>query len=329
VIPTDTPTAVPTTCLDNRLLNSGFESWTVNGPAGPPDEWTRGTTGFTAEQETTVVRSGSAATRLTWTSTTTQQFTQEVSVVAGASYDLRLAYYDNDSGGRIRLYCYWRDDQGAAIGSAIYTSYSSDLAAWQTLELLGQTAPANAATLEYTVRMYDITGWPGSATVYVDDAELCGPAPPTPTSTPAPPTDTPLPVTDTPIPPTATPPPPTDTPTPGQKGDVDGNGRIDSSDALLAFHIALGIHTPTPEEEWRADADSDGDVDSSDALCIFQYALAIPGNCLSGKGRAGLRPGVLESGKPPLPPPRPAVMRGTGRTIRGAAAPAPWGRGGP
>jgi hypothetical protein len=78
---------------------------------------------------------------------------------------------------------------------------------------------------------------------------------------------------------TATPAPPTATPLPGLPGDVDGDGRITSSDALLAFQIALGLYIPTPEEEARADVDQDGRVTSSDALCIFQEALGLPNSC--------------------------------------------------
>ena len=63
------------------------------------------------------------------------------------------------------------------------------------------------------------------------------------------------------------------------KGDVNNDGRITTSDALMAFQIALGIYQPTPDEEWRADANNDGRVTTSDALCIFQEALGIPNSC--------------------------------------------------
>jgi hypothetical protein len=114
-------------------------------------------------------------------------------------------------------------------------------------------------TFEFGIRMYDVGTWPGTATVYVDNAELCGTAPPTSTPTPA----------------------PTATTCPGIPGDINDDGRITTSDALLCFQIALGTYTPTPEEACRADVNSDGRVTTSDALCIFQEALGIPNECFA------------------------------------------------
>jgi hypothetical protein len=116
-------------------------------------------------------------------------------------------------------------------------------------------------------------------------------APPSPTPSP-PPTETPLPPTvtmpppsptsvptATPLPPTPTQPAPTFTPLPPAPGDVDGDGRITTSDALLCFQIALGSYQPTPEEAARADVDGDGEVTTTDALCIFQEALGMSSAC--------------------------------------------------
>jgi hypothetical protein len=62
-------------------------------------------------------------------------------------------------------------------------------------------------------------------------------------------------------------------------GDVDGDGRVTSADALITFQIALGLYEATPEELCRADANRDGIVTTSDALCVFQEALGIPNSC--------------------------------------------------
>ncbi len=152
---------------------------------------------------------------------------------------------------------------------------------------------------------------------------LWGTFTPTPTSTPTPlPTWTPTPLptwtpTATSVPsstPTATPTVassftptqaptvtptativPSATPCPGMRGDVDDDGRITTSDALLAFQIALALYTPQPCEEFRADADLDGRVTTSDALCIFQEALGVANPCFPveladpGGGIRGLR----------------------------------------
>jgi hypothetical protein len=99
------------------------------------------------------------------------------------------------------------------------------------------------------------------------------PAGPTATATPAPATPT---ASPTPPPPATPSPSPRPTPMPG---DVDGDGSVTTSDALLAFQIALGLHTPTPEEEAAADVDGNPGVSTSDALCIFQEALGLPNPC--------------------------------------------------
>jgi hypothetical protein len=571
------------------LENYGFEGWGTHGPSGPPDSWRIVTFGMTASQEDVVVFDGLFSTNLTWTSTSTQLFTQEVPIVLGETYRMAVRCYDDDPGGRIRLYCYWLDAFGSRTGTGIASSYSVDMPDWQVLEVPEMIAPPNAVAFEFTIRLYDEPGWPGTATVYVDVAELCGPqptptpatgtpgpsptpkpteppptppcppgyelvklvaepfetwplpgwnivnnggvcvwrpgsfdvgfvepnltggleeyadadsddcglgnpvdtelwtpefslagaiqaelslrsdmnwvlgggsefwdidittdgavswtnllhrqgadypgpevivldlspyagypsvrlrfhygsangdgwwqiddvtimacvlqptatpppptntpAPPTstplpptytpvpptstpvpptdtpvpptntpvpptdtpvpptdtpvpptntpvpptstpapPTDTPAPPTNTPIPPTDTPVPPTSTPAPPTDTPVPPTgtpipptatpapptgtpappsptpdlsfKGDIDGNGRINTSDANLCFQIAMGMYSPTPEEFWRADVDMNGRVTTSDAICIFQEALGIPNDCFPVGGLA-------------------------------------------
>ena len=181
-VPGPSPTPVPTLCTDNLVLNAGFESWS-SGPTEAPDDWLEDSSNLDATQESTIVFDGSYATKLYWDSTSNQYFRQYIPVVVGQNYDIRMRYYDNDTGGYIRLYCYWRDSGGGVIGSALDIGSSSDSASWQTWELLNQTAPTGAATFEMTVRCYDISGWSGNATCYVDSAEFCGVAP---TATPSP-----------------------------------------------------------------------------------------------------------------------------------------------
>lgn len=61
----------------------------------------------------------------------------------------------------------------------------------------------------------------------------------------------------------------------GLNGDVDGNGRLDSFDALLILRHALGLFTLSPERLVYADANSDGVIDSFDALIVLRKALGL------------------------------------------------------
>jgi len=287
--------------LDNALINPGFELWDDNGPSGPPDGWTLATTGFTAVQDEMIVFDGMYSVALTWTSTTTQHFTQYAPIVAGQTYDLRLRYFDADPNGRVRLYCYWRDVNGTMIGSAITSEYSSDLGDWQIYDIRGLTAPSTAVTFEYTVRMYDEPGWIGSAMVVIDSADLCGPPPPTPTFTPEPT------ATFTEVP-SATPSPlPTETFTPGptpttgaceHHGDVNGDGGITPGDAQMTFQLYLSCYSmaPTMEQYCAADfcgsgiiAPCDGSVTPSDAQGIMRDYLGYASPCMKRDASAGTR----------------------------------------
>ncbi len=185
--PAGTPTPTPTTiCPDNLVTNAGYEDWIVYGSPGPPDYWEEGTGVFTATRESGTVYDGTYATNLTWTSTTTQQFEQQFVVSPNETYDIRLKVYDNDAAGRIRLYCYWQDNTGTNI-SSLYSSYTLDSTAWQSIEILNQVAPANAYFFLFRISMYDVGAPWTQAVAYVDNAECCGVIPPaTPTPTPAP-----------------------------------------------------------------------------------------------------------------------------------------------
>ena len=57
-------------------------------------------------------------------------------------------------------------------------------------------------------------------------------------------------------------------------GDVNGDGEVDISDALLAMRYAMGIAELTPDQLERADVNGGG-VDISDALLIMRYAMGL------------------------------------------------------
>jgi len=51
-------------------------------------------------------------------------------------------------------------------------------------------------------------------------------------------------------------------------GDVDNNGKVDYSDALLALRASIQLETLEPDSAERADVDNSGSVDYNDALLI-------------------------------------------------------------
>ena len=58
-------------------------------------------------------------------------------------------------------------------------------------------------------------------------------------------------------------------------GDVDGNGTIDSTDALWALQAFVGSRTLDEAAAKAADVNLDGVVDTSDALAILQYFVQL------------------------------------------------------
>lgn len=59
------------------------------------------------------------------------------------------------------------------------------------------------------------------------------------------------------------------------KGDIDGNGKINASDARLALRSAAGLAALTAEEKYAADFDNDGKVTAADARHILRYAAGL------------------------------------------------------
>ena len=57
------------------------------------------------------------------------------------------------------------------------------------------------------------------------------------------------------------------------RGDVDGNGTVDSIDALHTLYLGTGLLSPDPFEGLygKADLNSDGVINSLDALLILQF----------------------------------------------------------
>jgi N-acetylneuraminic acid mutarotase len=145
------------------LTNPGFETW-------PLVSW-QSTPGMASTQESGTVHNGVYSCDLTWINTGVCYLYQDVGVLVGEIYEFSFWAYDNDIWGKARVCVEWLDLVSNIIGG-YYGSYSDDLVVWQQLTTGEQTAPPGAVFARVEIRLYDVSGWPGSATVYVDDASL-------------------------------------------------------------------------------------------------------------------------------------------------------------
>jgi len=57
------------------------------------------------------------------------------------------------------------------------------------------------------------------------------------------------------------------------KGDVNGDGDVTVSDAMIVFNFISGKNTLTAEEEKKADVNSDGSINVADAMKIYNIIL--------------------------------------------------------
>ena len=61
----------------------------------------------------------------------------------------------------------------------------------------------------------------------------------------------------------------------GMLGDVDGNGKLNYSDALMILRASIGLETLTPEQEVQADFDGDGIINYNDALQVLRASIGL------------------------------------------------------
>lgn len=58
-------------------------------------------------------------------------------------------------------------------------------------------------------------------------------------------------------------------------GDVNADGMVDSSDALIILRSAMGLTQLTAQQAASADVNGDGSVDSADALMILRNSMGL------------------------------------------------------
>jgi len=66
-------------------------------------------------------------------------------------------------------------------------------------------------------------------------------------------------------------------------GDIDGNGVVDSADALIALQISTGERIPTDLEQQAGDVNGDGVIDSADVTLILRLSVGLPLNPTGSK----------------------------------------------
>ena len=138
-----------------NVANGGFEQWTGNTPSS----WSTIDSGISLTRSTSTVKSGSssAAVNVTTGSQSNTDLLQQVAVKAGKTYNFSADVYHTEGKIKARLYV-----DG-------YQGYSNQAQTnqWQTVSH-SYTASSNK-TISVGLRFYDVSGFDGSETVYVDN----------------------------------------------------------------------------------------------------------------------------------------------------------------
>ncbi|MCW1720343.1 endonuclease [Pseudoalteromonas sp. A3] len=138
-----------------NVANGGFEQWTGN----TPDAWTTIDSGINVSRSTSIVNNANsaAAINVTTGSQSNTDLLQQVSVEAGKTYDFSVDVYHTEGSIRARLYV-----DG-------YQGYSNQaqINQWQTIS--HSYTPSSNKTINVGLRFYDMSGFDGNETVYVDN----------------------------------------------------------------------------------------------------------------------------------------------------------------
>ena len=138
-----------------NVANGGFEQWSGNTPSS----WSTIDSGISLTRSTSTVKSGSssAAVNVTTGSQSNTDLLQQVTVEAGKTYNFSADVYHTEGKIKARLYV-----DG-------YQGYSNQAQTnqWQTISH-SYTASSDK-TISVGLRFYDVSGFDGSETVYVDN----------------------------------------------------------------------------------------------------------------------------------------------------------------
>ena len=138
-----------------NVANGGFEQWSGNTPSS----WSTIDSGISLTRSTSTVKSGSssAAVNVTTGSQSNTDLLQQVAVEAGKTYNFSADVYHTEGKIKARLYV-----DG-------YQGYSNQAQTnqWQTISH-SYTASSDK-TISIGLRFYDVSGFDGSETVYVDN----------------------------------------------------------------------------------------------------------------------------------------------------------------
>lgn len=150
------------TCV-GEIPNAGFESGTNN--------WT-GDINLSITEETIIFHSGSKSLNCTFDSQTQANCDLRSDYITGisenTSYTVVAWFYDNDPSGRANIVIEWYDNANTLLGTDYYASYTSDQPNWQQLAYT-RTSPTGSTKAKVGCRFYDVDGWDGNCTIYVDD----------------------------------------------------------------------------------------------------------------------------------------------------------------
>jgi hypothetical protein len=157
----------------HNVPNGGLERW--DAAVTLPDGWAADP-GVGIARRDTASHSGRysvALTRNTTNNADADFIAAEHPVTAGATYTLSLWFLDSDASARGSLTYTWYDAAHAALGAMNYSSqYTTDSTSWQNMTR-SVTAPANAAWVRISTRVYNQTGGaPTGGVVLLDDAAV-------------------------------------------------------------------------------------------------------------------------------------------------------------
>jgi len=154
----------------NMVENPGLEQW--ENPTTPVN-WDKY---YNITQENTTVHSGTYSAAHT-SDASSQKLRQDIeNVTPGTEYTISYWYFDNDPAAKTRIWSYWMDASGTYLDDDADVlrpnTYSTDNGDWQhwsnTL-----TAPVNAASFRFEVRVYKENNNTGGK-VYYDDFSFSG-----------------------------------------------------------------------------------------------------------------------------------------------------------